>query len=76
MGDSRKRLNSPVLSFSLGDGERRVRLPAPGARLHLQYALTEREPAQREVWRHLHPAEEPSAVIGTAVCAYWNQTLR
>ncbi|KAF0293769.1 Adhesion G protein-coupled receptor L3 [Amphibalanus amphitrite] len=76
MDDVGKRLNSPVLSFSLGDGDARVQLPGlMGAQLHLQYSLTEREPAQTEVWRHLHPGEEPSAVRGTAVCAYWNETL-
>ena len=76
MGDALKRLNAPVLSFSLGGVGRRVRLPGQGARLRLQYALTEREPAQRDVWRHLHPGEQPSAVRGTAVCAYWNDMLR
>ena len=75
MCDAGKRLNSPVLSLSLGDAARRVRLGGAAARLQLQYTLTEREPARTEVWRHLHPGEQPSAVSGTAVCAYWNETL-
>ncbi|XP_037089486.1 adhesion G protein-coupled receptor L1-like [Pollicipes pollicipes] len=74
LDDSEKRLNSPVLGFSLGSAGRQVRFSeVAGARLRLQYRRAARQPAGRPVWRTLYPGERPAAVPGTAVCAYWSE---
>lgn len=71
MGFSQKRVNSPLISYTIGNKRESYNLPN-GTHLDLvfEHATTAKDPPVITLRRYLNLGEVPSTVIGSGVCSF------
>ncbi|XP_037800430.1 latrophilin-like protein LAT-2 [Penaeus monodon] len=69
-----KKVNSHVVSMSLGNATHSVNFTSlgEGVLLRLEHAARESGPVFRNLYRDQRPGEVPTPVPGTAKCVYWD----
>ncbi|XP_063601593.1 adhesion G protein-coupled receptor L3-like isoform X2 [Penaeus indicus] len=69
-----KKVNSHVVSMSLGNATHSVNFTSlgEGVLLRLEHAARESGPVFRDLYRDQRPGEVPTPVPGTAKCVYWD----
>ncbi|XP_047480433.1 adhesion G protein-coupled receptor L2-like [Penaeus chinensis] len=69
-----KKVNSHVVSMSLGNATHSVNFTSlgEGVLLRLEHAAREIGPVFRDLYRDQRPGEVPTPVPGTAKCVYWD----
>ena len=74
-----KILNSDLISYSIKDSSGKsvasFRTKGVTVQILLQHMNVAKGPQEVAVRRRLYPGEEPTAVLGSARCVFWNVNL-
>jgi len=74
-----KILNSDLISYSIEDSRGKsvesFRTKGVIVKVLLQHVKVVKGPLEVAVRRRLYPGEEPTAVLGSARCVFWNVSL-
>jgi hypothetical protein len=77
--DAVKILNSALISYSVQDSSKErvasFRTTNVAVKIMLQHVKVAKGPQEVAIRRRLYPGEEPTAVLGSARCVFWNVNL-